>query len=247
MKRILLALFLLALAQPAWATFPTISDSATSFNSSDTTSHTVTMPTTCASGKLLLVLFSTDGTESVTWPGSWAEASQSSGLNPTLAVGYLQSTGAEAGGNITVTTGTVEQMRAVALCIDNAIAVATQPPETSTYANDATNNQPDPPSLTPTGGAKDYLWIVFSNHKDGAKTVNTWPTNFSSNQITTQSGDSTTSRSAMATYSFNASSMDPSAFTWSGATGLNSNAVTIAIHPASSGSGVVPAAPIFFQ
>lgn len=246
MKRILLALLLCLFAQPAWAVFPTISDSATSFNSSDTTSHTVSMPTTCASGKLLLVLFTSNGTESVTWPGSWVEASQSSGVFQTMAVGYLQSTGAEAGGNITVTTGTVEQMRAVALCIDSAIPVATQPPETSTY-NTVTTNQPDPPSLTPTGGAKDYLWIVFTAAENGALTISTWPTNYSSNQIITQAGDTTTGRSAMATRELNAASEDPGAFLWSGSTGLNSHAVTIAIHPATSGSGVIPAGPIFFK
>lgn len=228
-------LFALFIAAPAWAAFPTVTDSNNSKSTAESTNHSVSMPPTCAAGKLLLVVFTTDGTESIGWPGSWVELpSQTSGINPSGAVGYLVSTGAEAGGTITVTTGTIESSSHISLCIDGAIDPATQTPELSTWSAPGATVTPDPPSLTPTGGAKDYLWIAVSAQDNGAKSVSAYPTNYASNQVIAPAGDNTTTRVALATRELNAASEDPGTFTWSGVADNSTLALTIAVHPATA-------------
>lgn len=239
MKKLLaLLLASLLIASPAWAAFPTVDASNTSSGGFETTTHTVSMPATCASGKTLLVLFSSDGTESVTWPGSWVELSQTSGVNPTLAIGYLKSTGAEAGGTIDVTTGTAETSRHITFCIGGATDPTVTAPEASSYSS-ATTSNPDPPSVTPTGGTKDYLWIGVTNDDNGAHTVSSWPSNYTDNQTTAPVGDSTTTNVYAATRTNSAASEDPGTFTMSG-TAAATNAVTIAVHPAASTAAIFP-------
>lgn len=242
MKRILAAaLSIFLAASPAWAAFPTVDDSNNSKSTAESTNHIVSMPATCASGKLLLVVFITDGTESIGWPGSWVELPlQTSGINPSGAVGYLVSTGAEAGGTITVTTGTTESSSHISLCISGHLDPATQAPELSSWSAPGATVTPDPPSLTPTGGAKDYLWIAVSAQDNGAKSVSAYPTNYDSNQIIAPAGDNTTTRVALATRELNAASEDPGTFTWSGVADNPTLALTIAVHPAASAAAIFP-------
>jgi len=196
------------------------------------------MPAACASGKLLMVFFGSDGVEAVGWPAGWTELVQTSAA-PTVAVGYKQSAGTEAGGTITVTTGGPEQSAHIAWCVDDAIAVATQAPESVAFVNQVASATSDPPSLTPTGGAKQYLFIAVSGSSNAAETISAYPTNYTGNNTRSAGPSGIASGSvAVASRELNAASDDPGTFTWSGS--VDKNATTVAVHPAVAAATYIP-------
>jgi len=196
------------------------------------------MPAACASGKLLIVFFGSDGTENVGWPVGWTELGQSA-VAPTVSIGYKQSAGTEAGGTITVTTPSIEHSSHISWCVDNAIAVATQPPEITTWYAAATGN-PDPPSITPTGGAKDYLYVAVAGGDSGSITIDAYPASYGDNNTNVggAAGDAS-GHIAVASRTLNAASADPGVFDFSIESSVVS-ATTIAIHPASAVATYTP-------
>jgi hypothetical protein len=104
-------------------------------------------------------------------------------------------------------------------------AVATNPSGQSTTSG-------SPPSLSPTGGEKDYLWfatICFNTNTTGAVTG---PSNYTDlqNIAAAQQGSSNGPRICSARRERTASSENPGNFTWESSTRWQ--AVTIAVHPA---------------
>jgi len=99
-----------------------------------------------------------------------------------------------------------------------------QAPEASTEGtgNDA---YPNSLSLTPTGGAKEYLWISVEANDDDDN-VTGYPSNMPDNQNYLQVATVTMGR---ATDNENAASFDPAQFTI--AAGETWEAVTVAVHP----------------
>ena len=118
----------------------------------------------------------------------------------------------------------------------------TQAPEASTGAVFNFDNNPDPDSLTPTGGAKDYLWIALtSRDAPSASTVTVWPTNYDTAQVDNVHSNNGGASVSSSERDLNASSEDPSAYTTS--TNEDHVAVTIAVHPAAA-AGANPKGPL---
>ena len=61
----------LTAVQPAEAAFPVVQAINTSSEPINTANHTVNLPSSISSGDLLIVFFSCDANETVTWPGGW--------------------------------------------------------------------------------------------------------------------------------------------------------------------------------
>jgi hypothetical protein len=203
--------------------FPAVQDTNTSGESSDVTSHTVNLPANISAGDLLIVFFSCDANETVTWPigDGWASIFHQTNAN-TLDIGYKIADGTE-GATITVTTGSAEQSAHISYRITGNHRYAA--PEVSTGAT-GNSTSPNPDSLTPTGGAKDYLWIAVEGN-DAGEAASAYPSNYTNGQ-TNAVGTTGGANIAVARRELNASSEDPAAFTiplkkWI--------ACTVAVHP----------------
>jgi hypothetical protein len=210
--------------------FPQVTASAKSFKIASGQSHNVTLPSGIILGDLLIIFFSVDDNETITWPDGYTDIiTLNNGTSNTFSVAYRQADGTE-GSSITVTTGTNEKSAHSAYRITGHEDPAIQAPEVSTGV-DGNSNSPDPDGLTPTGGAKDYLWIAAHAHDTGVST-SAFPTNYDSNQVKWQGTGLGAVGVAVATDEVNAASEDPGTFTINAARAWV--ACTVAVHPAAA-------------
>lgn len=207
---------------------------ATNFDTS-VTSMPVTLPATINSGDLLVALVEVRNSGTWTKPTGWSDISTLSQLGGG-SVGRLNgfykiSDGTEAGTTPTWTasTGTTAIWQSIRVTSWHG----TTPPEATTASGDATNA--NPPSLTPSWGADDDLWIaVAGNAATGDTTGFTAaPTNYGSLQSNGASSGGSTANIATGTRQLNATSEDPGTFTPS--SNRFWTAATIAVRPAASG------------
>lgn len=208
--------------------FPTITDEATSSDSSASTGHTVVLPTTVNAGETLLTLFAhDDDVENVTFPAGWTKILDlDSGATVGLAVAYRKADGTEGGTTINVTTASAEETAHHVYSIAGATDPTVRAPEV--LATTGNSTQPNSPSLSPTGGEKDYLWFSAIG-ADASPVVNSFPSGYSntgSEDSSPSSGNCTVAWSEKTT---TAASEDPGIFNIS----ISEQwvAATIAIHP----------------
>lgn len=208
--------------------FPSVVTTNTSVENTATLSHTVSLPSGISAGDLLIVVFAVRDIPDVTWPMGWteiAEIDDTTNSDQTLAVAYRDADGGE-GATITVTTSATKVSAHTSYRISGAADPAVQAPEVSTGAHNLSED-PDPDSLTPTGGAKDYLWIACCGRGDN-DVATAAPTNYG-NLLT--AGSTGFDAVASAERQLNASSEDPGIFNFP-APDANWVAATVAIHPA---------------
>jgi len=172
------------------------------------------------------------------WPAGWTELADATDAvgSDRFAVAYRYANGSE-GASIVVTHATWYKAAACAWRITGADS--TTPPVISTIAS-SSNGHPDPPSLTPAGGANDYLWLGIGGI-GGEQTLSSYPTNYSLGQLFASSGtaDGTSDncRAMGAARQLNAASENPGQFTMSATAGVG--AYTIAVYPAPAGGGAL--------
>lgn len=214
--------------------FPTVSSVTVSVFNTAATSHLVAMPATVSAGDLLVTVGS--GQAGVfTTPASFTLLHQTqNGSGAVLGAWYRIADGSEGGTTVDWTTpvnrkGNFHVYRITAWH-------GTTPPEVGTAAT-GSSTTPDSPTLTPSWGSADTLWIA-SEGNSGATTVSAYPTNYTNgndDQCTGAGGNSLgTARRELA-----ASSEDPAAFTIS-VTNIWV-AQTIAIRPGAGAATVTPA------
>lgn len=209
-----------------------VQDTATSLeDAGNVTSHTVTLPANISSGDLLIICFSTDGAPTITWPSGANDAfteffNVANGTDNRFAIAYRQANGLEPS-TVEVATSGAERSAHISYRITGHIDPATQAPEASTGAT-GVNSAPNPDSLTPTSGAKDYLWLATHGH-DRDRTTDTFPADYAGG-ISTQGAGAGSAGVAAAERHLNAASENPGAFT------INTPdtwvAATVAVHPA---------------
>lgn len=228
-----LLLFLPVLFQvaPAWAAFPQVRSSAAcapSVNCTDTgsTSIVITLPSPIEPGDLILVFVAVDLTGSQDWSSATGfseiyDENTANGCN--LGVGHKIADGTEDGTTITVTGSGANKAAHQAYAISgHNPAIAPQAAAEAT----GTSGNPNPPSLTPTGGAKPYLWFAAACI-DGSVDITDDPAdyaNFVFNETTAGNGTGL----GVARRELNAISENPGAFT---AASDDWNATTVAVHP----------------
>ena len=219
----------LSLCGPAWAAAPVVETRSTATVSD--TDLAVALPAGSSDGDLILILVQS-GTITATWTEAplttgWTELYDSSGQ----AFYYKQIGAGEA--TPTFRPSVPGRAGASALRITGHEDPATQPPEASTGAT-GYSAAPDPDSLTPTGGAKDYLWIAVDGNTDGRRTVSAAPTNYPSITLNAFStaGGAAGATGATADRQLNAASEDPGVFTISGISDWEAH--TIAVHPSTA-------------
>ena len=197
-------------------TFPTIASTANNVSAVDTTSFAVTMPDGIEAGDLLVVVISNDSTRGpqVPLPSGWY-ASRSA-ATPVTHIFWRIAAGSD---SFTLCPELAEQCAARAYRITGCSA--TVAPEFA-FAEGSAN----PPSLTPSWGSADTLWIVACG-MDGNYTCSGYPTNYTNTGTQVSGGSSGQVGQGWATRENATTTEDPGTFTAGGPT----NSVTIAIPP----------------
>lgn len=214
--------------------FPAVEATAVTDGSTAATSHATNLPATVSAGALLIIVgrAAVAGAVAVTG-GGWTITQDSSDASDDVTFWMYRNTlaaGTEDGTTITITHGN-GKMSAVSFSITGAQDPATQAPQSSSVAV-GTDGAPNATTCTPTGGAKDYLWIVMHG-ADGEHTISTYP--YASNNVVAStlaaSTPGTNNRTAVCTTTSNAASFDAAAFALSIVANTGWTAWTIAVHP----------------
>lgn len=223
--------------------FPTVTGSILTELGSGS-SASVNLPSTLIPGQLLVVLHRSAGAGAHGWPADWTTVQSSAdGSDDVISVGW-KNIGQVETGVVTITQGNVKYA-SLAYAIAGACDPAIQAPELSTVATGA-GTTPDPTIVTPTGGAKDYLFLWLGGW-EGEQTSPpaSQPTSYT-NPIGassgTAAGTSTNCRVASARRALNAASQDPGS--WTISVSEDWTAWAMAIHPPPPGGEEKPV-PIF--
>lgn len=214
-----------------WAIYPQLSD-APKFarwpdgtgDTADGTNHTCPIPTGIAAGMLLVPVIDCDGTPTITFTGYTHLKTLDNGSR--LAAYYRQADGAEDTA-AEFTTGASEQCSCRVYTLRGHENPATQPPEVSTGAT-GTSTAPDPDSISPTGGAKNYF-VIAAIGTDDSTTATTEPSTYFQFSASSSSGGSGHVSAMTAINQVNASSIDPGAATIGASRAWQ--AFTIVVHP----------------
>lgn len=212
------------------STSPTVLDRTVTAFVVNATAHLVNMPATVNAGDLLIIVFANDdapGTSDVTWPGGWTEIHNATSIIR-LSVAYLVADGTEGGTTVDVVTSAVEQAHAVVYRITGHVSPTTQPPEVSTGAS-GISDTPDPDTIAPTGGSKDYLFLATHGHDGGTRTTTGFPASYTNGQSSEGGTNFHGCGIGTAERILTADTEDPGTFTISASDSWQ--AATIAVHP----------------
>lgn len=215
---------------------PTAGTPVSTAFSSSVTSMAITMPSTVNSGDRLIAVCSIRN--AATWstvPSGWSQLKLQAGGGSVgdLTVFEKIAAGTEAGTTPTwvASTGTTAVWQVIRVTGAHASTAS----EVTSTNGDATNA--DPPSITPSGGSNDYLFVAVASNGATGETVGftAAPTSYTGLQSNGASSGGSSVNVATATRQLTASSENPSTFT------PNSNrfwaAATVAIYPAAGGGG----------
>ncbi len=230
---------------------PTDAGRATSQLTTAGASFTVNLPTSIASGDLLIIALRIPATITTTWPSgyqnylndgtnTWHDLDLDAG-DDSITIIARDCDGTE-GASITVTPSASAKFCAVAYRITGARAYSSQAPDILSAIGSSVN--PDCPSENVTGGPKDILSLALDTHVGEQTTTVTYPTSYTNTgQITTGGGGVTTTNCQINYCSRQltaVSSEDPSAYTISGSQSWT--AITILVQqPATGDATATPA------
>lgn len=200
------------------------------------TSHTVNLPTGRVNGNTMIVYFAFHSDNfGISWPAGWTVfyTNDFGGLIQSEAA-WRELDGSE-GDTITVTTTAGAPSASIALECQSADDPDTNPPE-SVVGTNASSANPDPTTLTPGGGADDYLYIALECHDRSTRTTDAYPSNCPDDQITAGAGGASGLRMACATSGeTSSSSFDPATFTLSAS--ANHGAGVLCVYPGAAPPG----------
>lgn len=214
--------------------FPVVEATAESATATAGTSHIVSLPAGIVSGELILIL-SAKGSTAATFNAlaGYSELVDENAANA-FTIWAHQGDGTE-GATVTFTSSASTRSAEVSYRISGAQPLATQAPELSTVAT-GTSVNPNATTCTPTGGARDYLWIttfaMAGEQADDDTLVTATPTNYT-NTLEKTCGVAGTNLGGMiasAERQLNAASEDAGA--WTAIDNAAWRAYTIAVHPA---------------
>jgi len=214
--------------------FPAVVTTAESATTTAGTAHTVNLPASLVAGNLLVIFFAIGSTAAtLNAVAGWTELVDVSVARDTKIL--VKDAVGDEGATLALTTSASTKSASIAYQISGAAPILTQRPQLSTVAT-GTSATPDPGTLTPVGGAKDYLWIAqfsLAGEEDDDDTwCNSAPTNFTGllQKTAGTAGTNIGVENATATRQFNGTSQDPGtfgvdvSFAW--------RAYTMAVHPA---------------
>jgi hypothetical protein len=196
------------------------------------TSHAIDLPATVAPGDLLVLLVRGLVTLDAP-PATWEEKYNQDGGASMRIAGYAHvCDGSEDGGTVTLTTGSAGALRtflyhvAAASWYKNLAGVEDGTPAT------AASGDPNPPTLAPSWGAADTLWLVhMGTSATAGVTLNSYPSSYTD-------GDDNGMLAFTARRELNTASENPGVLDLSGSSGVYV-AQTIGIRPAITATATI--------
>lgn len=155
--------------------------------------HAVAMPATVNSGELLVIFFGCSYASSITNPAGWTEKwDQDVSSNSRRSSCHVKvADGTEDGTTVSITVPDGDQAAAHTYRISGWYGTLAGV-EVGTAAT-GTDDSPNPPSLTPSWGSADQLFLVSAVYKGDFTTTSSYPTNYTNGTTTksaaTDSGD----------------------------------------------------------
>lgn len=214
--------------------FPVIESVTETTFASDTTAHVVSMPASVNAGDALIVIFTNDGSATVTTPSGWTQLYTLANGTALTGGAYAKvASGSEGGGTVDFVTSATESASAQCYRISGwhgliaGIAAGTA-------GSTTTGTTADPPSLSPGWGALDTLWLATC-HTSTTQTISSGPTNYTNLTQTTSGSGTTFAQTISARRNNNTATEDPDVFTTSG-TGASKVYNTLAIRPLITGA-----------
>lgn len=223
--------------------FPAIAASNSSVQATNATSHTISLPSSIASGNLLFAAIVADSrpTLSGTLVDDWTFLIANSPNNDAmrLYVYFKNATGSE-GSTVGFTTN-VAQCTAHRTYRLTGQHESTNPFATSENSENSILTTIDPPVTNPsTWDVEDALWIVFAGNDDGTTTVTTFPTSYINTGQLAGGNQADGVNIAWCTRENAVASEDPSTITFSAIEGTA--VAVIAIRPSATIPPITPAA-----
>jgi len=224
--------------------FPTVDGAVTSTTDPASTSHTITLPTGIVAGDLLIAMIITDKASNAhIWPSGWNEIADLVDGDDTSAMSVAWRDAAGGDADPVVTSDVSGKSFQQAYRISGAEAGSTQPPQVATMAQDGA--APDPPSNTPTGGAKDYLWIAgYGGTSGGTNLASAAPTNYTNLLAQNVADGEGFINKATARRNLNTATENPGTFTLPTPNDTIHVAYTIAVHPGAGGAQSITGVPV---
>lgn len=194
--------------------FPSIDATSTSSERSDATSHTVDLPSGVSDGDLLIAFFAQDTFDvsghSVSWPSPWVEMYDIQFEQHIIgSAAYLYASGGET--SVIVTTTLSDRSEHIVYRISEHDSGTVIEWSTAT----GSTNTADPPSLTPSWGAEDTLWLIGASfdrpESNGPATDD--PDNYTDAIESAIFTDATNAWGRSLRRNLNATSDDPNTFT----------------------------------
>lgn len=224
-------------------TFPTYKSTTETITRATGTAFTANMPASgINSGDYIILIIDRQITQSQSYTQASGPTMSSAGISGSWGAstncGFTQvwvrvADGTENG----ATQNWNSSFNSVGFCVAKCTVIvvsgqATSSPISGSSVTSITSTtNPNPPSLTPPGGALDYLWITYAASSTNSS-ISSYPTNYSTGHSSNAiSGGSC----ASAIRTLNASSEDPGTFTFS--VSGNTGALTLAIAPLATPSG----------
>ena len=196
-------------------------------NTTNSTEHTVNLPSGIQAGDLLLVFFASDVAPTIAFPEGWTQLFQTSWASLVNFGAWYRVADGNEGATITVTTSSEEMTAHTSYRITGYIGV----PEVGTAATGSTIT-PDPPSLSPSWGAQDTLWLAACAN-DRERFVATYPDDYTDGLNDLTSGKVEGCGVGTARRERNTATENPGAFTISVKDECVAN--TVAIQPGVAG------------
>jgi len=220
---------------------PVVETTAESNTTSAGANHTVTMPSGIVAGDLVVVCMNIGSTSAtINALAGWTELLDE-GVSNGLFIAYQFATGSIS--NPTFVSSANTRDATISYRISGAIDPALRAPEIGTTAT-GTSVNPNPPSVTPTGGSKDYLAIALAGMAGEFADDDTWhtgtPANYT-NRLGKSCGTVGTNLGGIivtAQRQFTGTSEDPGTFTITSAAW---RAQTVIVHPALTSDGITMA------
>lgn len=221
---------------------PTVAGTpATTNDQTAGTSTPITMPAGITAGETLVAWIAHKAPITEAAMSGWTrliEADQPSGSNATLSVFYKKAAGGDTG---TMTTTTSTRAAAVVYRVSGATDPTVTAPEGAAAAGQANSVNPDPPSLTPASGSKDYLFMCGFASSHG-RITSAVPTNYGDSQTAgPNNGTATNVGVGVADRALTTGAAEnPGTFTTTGTGVEEVCSCTILIHPAAAGGTNFP-------
>lgn len=197
--------------------FPKVVGIVASRTASDSTSHTVNLPAFLAADDILLSVWTSDSTGTVSYPGGWTLGNNGTvGGEARGAVAWMRVVGDEgwddAGNTISVTTANSDQASAITIAIRGAHT--STDPAFGTQAAVASST-PDPNSLDPSGWAtEETLWLVTAGWDLGTTRISDFPSGWGMQSTARSANSAAGCGVAVAALPSEVASIDPGVFTF---------------------------------